>query len=192
MPRESVTEKELVKIFEHYKTRNRHMKYDSIVAFSGGKDSCFALYLAKKKYGLRPLAVSADNGFLTERARQNMKRIIMLTAIITRLSFPSLCYSLLALTLLMGSSFCSQELNTMPKRWPGYAILGNGSICAVYSDDARLAPKSRLRGIRHFYYRDYTADYIAWLLKYSTHGPYSLKSPFAYFIFKFFRVPLQD
>lgn len=49
----------------------------------------------------------------------------------------------------------------MPKRWPGYAILGNGSICAVYSDDARLAPKSTLRGIRHFYYRDYTADYMA-------------------------------
>ena len=90
-----------------------------------------------------------------------MKGIIRLTTNSTGLSYPSLYYSLLALALLMGSSVCSEELNAMPKRWPGYAILGNGSICAVYSDDARLAPKSRLRGIRHFYYRDYTNDYIA-------------------------------
>ena len=48
-----------------------------------------------------------------------------------------------------------------PKRWPGSAILGNGNICAVYSDDARINPKSTLRGVQHLYYRDYTVDYIA-------------------------------
>ena len=49
----------------------------------------------------------------------------------------------------------------MLKLWPGYAILGNGNVCAVYSDYASSSSKSTLRGIQHFYFRDYTADYIA-------------------------------
>lgn len=69
-------EAELVEIFAHYKKRNHDKKYDCIVAFSGGKDSVYALYLAKEKYGLRPLAVTADNGLLTQRALQNMETIV--------------------------------------------------------------------------------------------------------------------
>ncbi len=70
------SEKELVRIFDHYKVRNKDKKYDAIVAFSGGKDSVYALYLARKKYGLRPLAVTGDNGILTERSRKNMKIVV--------------------------------------------------------------------------------------------------------------------
>lgn len=70
------TEKELTKICEHYKKKNRNRKYDSIVAFTGGKDSTYALYLAVKKYGLRPLAVTADHGALAPIARENMKRVV--------------------------------------------------------------------------------------------------------------------
>ncbi len=69
-------EAELIKIFNHYKERNQNKKYDCIVAFSGGKDSVYALYLVKKKYGLRPLAVTADNGLLTQRALKNMKSVV--------------------------------------------------------------------------------------------------------------------
>ena len=67
------SEKDLTKIFEYYKLRNKDKKYDAIIAFSGGKDSAYALYLAKKKYGLRPLAVTGDNGLLTDMAIKNMK-----------------------------------------------------------------------------------------------------------------------
>jgi len=42
-------------------------------------------------------------------------------------------------------------------RWKGYAIIGNGDLCAVYSDDDRLNKS----GIQHFYFKDYAADYIA-------------------------------
>lgn len=42
--------------------------------------------------------------------------------------------------------------------WKGYAILGSGHLTAVYSDDPRITTGS---GIQHFYYKDYTADYIA-------------------------------
>ncbi len=55
---------------------------------------------------------------------------------------------------------CLAEPEIMPKLWPGYAILGNGNICAVYSDHTGGSPKSTLRGIQHLYYRDFTADYI--------------------------------
>ena len=53
------------------------------------------------------------------------------------------------------------EEQPMPKRWPGYAILGNGTICAVYSDHPGPFRQSTLRGIQHLYVRDFTADYIA-------------------------------
>ena len=68
-------EKELTGIFHHYKKRNKDKKYDCIVAFSGGKDSTYALYLAKEVYGMRPLAVTGDNGLLTPWALKNMKTI---------------------------------------------------------------------------------------------------------------------
>ena len=69
-------EKELSAIFEYYRRRNKDRKYDCILAFSGGKDSAYALYLIKEKYGMRPLAVTGDNGLLTERALRNMKTIV--------------------------------------------------------------------------------------------------------------------
>ena len=69
-------EKELIDIFDHYKKRNLDKKYDCIIAFSGGKDSVYALYLAKNKYGLRPLAVTGDNGLLTQQAIRNMKVVV--------------------------------------------------------------------------------------------------------------------
>ncbi|MBI9035780.1 MAG: N-acetyl sugar amidotransferase [Bacteroidales bacterium] len=46
--------------------------YDCIIGLSGGTDSTFLLYWAVKK-GLRPLAVSFDNGWNTEIAVRNIK-----------------------------------------------------------------------------------------------------------------------
>jgi hypothetical protein len=45
--------------------------YDCIVAFSGGKDSSYTLKLLVEKYRLRCLAVTIDNGFVSDRARAN-------------------------------------------------------------------------------------------------------------------------
>ncbi len=45
--------------------------------------------------------------------------------------------------------------------WKGYAILGNGHLTAVYSDDPRITAATHAQGIQHFYFEDYTADYIA-------------------------------
>lgn len=45
--------------------------YDCVVAFSGGKDSSYTLKLLVERYGLTCLAVTIDNGFMSEQARVN-------------------------------------------------------------------------------------------------------------------------
>src|ERR1035437_1839048 len=52
----------------------KNKKYDCIVGVSGGTDSCYLLYLAKKQ-GLRPLAVNLDNGFSSKIAVDNIKKV---------------------------------------------------------------------------------------------------------------------
>jgi hypothetical protein len=47
--------------------------YDCLVGISGGRDSAYTLYYLVKKYDLKVLAYSADNGFVPELAKINMK-----------------------------------------------------------------------------------------------------------------------
>jgi len=67
----------------------------------------------------------------------------------------------LILSLSLPTLIADAEEPSMPTRWPGYAVLGNGTICAVYSDHPSPFRQSTLRGIQHLYVRDFTADYIA-------------------------------
>src|SRR3990167_8347418 len=46
-------------------------EYDIIVAFSGGKDSSYTLMKLVNEYQLRCLAVTIDNGFISEQAKKN-------------------------------------------------------------------------------------------------------------------------
>ncbi|NPU84685.1 MAG: hypothetical protein HPY65_09375 [Syntrophaceae bacterium] len=63
--------KELEGILNRAKARNQ--MYDVLVPISGGKDSIYVLYLCKKRFNLKCLAVTWDNGFLTDHARVNIK-----------------------------------------------------------------------------------------------------------------------
>lgn len=47
--------------------------YDCVVAFSGGKDSAAALMLAQQEFGLRPIAVLVDNGFIPHEVKASAK-----------------------------------------------------------------------------------------------------------------------
>ncbi len=49
--------------------------HDVLMAYSGGKDSTYTLSLFRRKYGLRVLALSFDNGFVSPRAAQNIQRV---------------------------------------------------------------------------------------------------------------------
>jgi hypothetical protein len=53
-----------------------HRQYDALVPISGGKDSVYVLYLARKRYHLNCLAVTFDNGFLSDHARGNIDRAV--------------------------------------------------------------------------------------------------------------------
>lgn len=47
-------------------------EYDCLMAFSGGKDSTYTLMVLKKRYNLRVLALTMDNGFISDGAFRNM------------------------------------------------------------------------------------------------------------------------
>lgn len=49
--------------------------YDAIVAYSGGKDSTYTLYLLKEIFKLRVLPVTFDNGFISEQAFKNIRTV---------------------------------------------------------------------------------------------------------------------
>jgi len=57
------------------KPHKRNTKADSIVAFSGGRDSCYALHYVKKELGLNPIAYTYDWGMVTDVARRNQSKL---------------------------------------------------------------------------------------------------------------------
>ncbi|MFC1980926.1 N-acetyl sugar amidotransferase [Chloroflexota bacterium] len=68
-------ERRLKELIQEIKQQGRGKEYDCVVGFSGGVDSTYALYLAKK-HGLHPLAVELDNGWDSELAVRNVERTL--------------------------------------------------------------------------------------------------------------------
>ncbi len=60
---------------EKIKRDGKGKKYDCIVGLSGGSDSSYSIYLAKKS-GLRILAVHMDNGWNSELATNNIETLV--------------------------------------------------------------------------------------------------------------------
>ena len=50
--------------------------YDALMCYSGGKDSTYTLALLKESYGLNVLAVTLDNGFVSNQASQNIHNVV--------------------------------------------------------------------------------------------------------------------
>lgn len=57
------------------KLEGRGKEYDCIIGLSGGVDSAWVLYQAKR-LGLRPLAVHMDNGWNSELAQHNIENLV--------------------------------------------------------------------------------------------------------------------
>ena len=51
-------------------------EYDCLIPFSGGKDSTWTLYYLVKEYGIKPLVVRFDHGFLRPNVLENTSRTI--------------------------------------------------------------------------------------------------------------------
>lgn len=65
--------RQLDELVEQY--RGKH-DYDCLVPFSGGKDSTWTLYYLVKEYGLKPLVVRFDHGFMRPNLEENVKRVV--------------------------------------------------------------------------------------------------------------------
>lgn len=63
---------ELDALVEQYRGK---YDYDCIVPFSGGKDSTWTLYYLVKEYGVKPLVVRFDHGFLRPNLEENVKKV---------------------------------------------------------------------------------------------------------------------
>jgi N-acetyl sugar amidotransferase len=53
--------------------RNKKKDFDALIPLSGGKDSTYVLYVARKKLGLRCLAYTLDTGYLSDHAKKNIE-----------------------------------------------------------------------------------------------------------------------
>lgn len=56
------------------KKKGKSRRYDCVIGVSGGTDSSYLMHLARQ-YGLRPLAVTLDNGWSSEIAVKNIKKV---------------------------------------------------------------------------------------------------------------------
>jgi tRNA(Ile)-lysidine synthase TilS/MesJ len=50
--------------------------YDVLMCYSGGKDSTYTLAILKEEYGLNVLAVTLDNGFISEQTLKNIRAVV--------------------------------------------------------------------------------------------------------------------
>lgn len=64
---------ELAELVEEYRG---HSDYDCIVPYSGGKDSTWTLYYLVKHFGIKPLVVRFNHGFMRPVLQQNTERVI--------------------------------------------------------------------------------------------------------------------
>lgn len=68
-------EEKLNSIIDKIKADGKGKKYDCVVGVSGGTDSSYMLYMAKK-WGLRPLAVHYDNTWNSAIATENIRKML--------------------------------------------------------------------------------------------------------------------
>jgi len=64
---------EFTSLMERYRGKG---EYDVLVPISGGKDSMYVLYAARRLFNLNVLAYNFDNGFQSPAATQNIQRAV--------------------------------------------------------------------------------------------------------------------
>lgn len=69
---EQILEKDIEQIRRHGKGRD----HDCLIGISGGVDSSYVTYIAKEKFGLRPLLFHVDAGWNSQQAVNNVERLV--------------------------------------------------------------------------------------------------------------------
>lgn len=69
-------ERELQPVIERIKRDGRGKDHDCLIGISGGVDSSYVTYLAKAKFGLRPLLFHVDAGWNSQQAVNNIEKLV--------------------------------------------------------------------------------------------------------------------
>ena len=69
-------ERLLAPLFSKIKNDGKGRDHDCLIGISGGVDSSYVAYLAKEKFGLRPLIFHVDAGWNSQEAVNNIERLI--------------------------------------------------------------------------------------------------------------------
>ncbi|MEW6088388.1 MAG: N-acetyl sugar amidotransferase [bacterium] len=69
-------EKMLAPLVERIKKDGKGRGHDCLIGISGGVDSSYCAYLAKKRFGLRPLLFHVDAGWNSQESVNNIERLI--------------------------------------------------------------------------------------------------------------------
>ena len=69
-------EREIMAQVDRVKKEGRGRSHDCILGISGGVDSSYLTYLAKEKFGLRPLIFHVDGGWNSQQAVNNIEKLV--------------------------------------------------------------------------------------------------------------------
>lgn len=69
-------EKMISRVIDKIKEEGKGRDYDCLIGISGGVDSSYVVYLAKEKFGLRPLIFHVDTGWNSQESVNNVTRLI--------------------------------------------------------------------------------------------------------------------
>lgn len=69
-------EREIMAQVERIKRDGRGRDHDCLLGISGGVDSSYLAYLAKEKFGLRPLIFHVDAGWNSQQAVHNIEKVV--------------------------------------------------------------------------------------------------------------------
>jgi len=122
----------LEQLVEQIKREGHGKPYDCLMGVSGGVDSTYVAYVAKTKFGLRPLAVHMDNGWDSELAVKNIEETLK------RLGID------LYTNVLNWEEFKDLQLAFLKASTPDSEIPSDHAIWAVISD---MAEKLKVRYI---------------------------------------------
>lgn len=73
---DKIGEKMLVPLIEKIKREGKNKPHDCLIGLSGGVDSSYVAYLAKEKFGLRPMLFHVDAGWNSQEAVNNIERLV--------------------------------------------------------------------------------------------------------------------
>lgn len=68
-------EEQLKPVIEKIKREGRERDHDCLIGLSGGVDSSYVAYVAKKKFGLRPMLFHVDAGWNSQEAVNNIEKL---------------------------------------------------------------------------------------------------------------------